>query len=75
MLSGSTYGTVATLTCNTGYTLVGPSSMTCLQDGRWSYNPACSIKSEYQVKWGIGVLVKIAMHIYDLVNSFLLRSK
>ncbi|XP_078663210.1 E-selectin-like [Branchiostoma floridae x Branchiostoma belcheri] len=30
---------VLTFTCNTGYNLVGPSTLTCLEDGTWDGSP------------------------------------
>ena len=40
--SGTTFGSTATYTCDTGYTLSGSQSRTCGADGMWSSsNPVC----------------------------------
>ena len=40
--SGTTFGSTATYTCNTGYTLSGPQSRTCGADGNWIFSePFC----------------------------------
>ena len=42
-LSGLTYLSKATYTCNTGYQLRGPVERTCDTDGLWSqYSPSCN---------------------------------
>ena len=41
-LSSTTYNSVATYTCDVGYTLQGPNSRTCQSDGLWSGSvPQC----------------------------------
>jgi hypothetical protein len=42
---GRTYGQTATLTCNTGYTLNGPSVVECLTDG-WNDTSTCDSVGE-----------------------------
>ena len=40
--SGTTFGSTATYTCDTGYTLSGSQSRTCRADGNWtSTEPLC----------------------------------
>ena len=40
--AGTTFGLIATYTCNTGYTRVGSSTRTCQSTGLWSGSaPAC----------------------------------
>lgn len=41
---GTTYGKTATVTCHSGYTLIGPPTVTCQADGTWSYSSNCEIK-------------------------------
>ncbi len=51
-------GTVASLTCNTGYTLSGASTRTCQFDGQWSLSmPFC----EGEI---IKILLSMCMHVY-----------
>ncbi|XP_019633411.1 PREDICTED: uncharacterized protein LOC109476834 [Branchiostoma belcheri] len=38
-ISGFYYGEMVTFTCNTGYSLVGPSTLTCQIDGTWDGSP------------------------------------
>ena len=41
--SGTTFGSIATYTCDTGYTLSGINERTCGADGNWtSFEPVCS---------------------------------
>ena len=41
-VSGTTLNSVATYSCNTGYTLTGDDMRTCLESGLWSGNvPSC----------------------------------
>ncbi|XP_053408096.1 sushi, von Willebrand factor type A, EGF and pentraxin domain-containing protein 1-like [Mercenaria mercenaria] len=42
--SGTTYGRVATYTCNSGYDLIGPATVTCQNNGTWTYKPICRAK-------------------------------
>lgn len=45
LLSGTTFGSVATYTCNNGYSLVGSSTRSCQSNGQWSGDaPSCSRK-------------------------------
>ena len=39
VLSGNTVGETADYTCNTGFILVGDSTLTCGGDGQWSGSP------------------------------------
>ena len=40
--SGTTFGSTATYTCDTGYTLFGSQSRTCGTDGNWTFQrPSC----------------------------------
>ena len=39
VLSGNTLGGTADYTCNTGFFLVGDSTLTCGGDGQWSESP------------------------------------
>ncbi|XP_060556482.1 uncharacterized protein LOC132717104 [Ruditapes philippinarum] len=39
-------GTVVTVRCQPGLTLVGPSSVTCMQSGHWSADPYCKMPNE-----------------------------
>ena len=39
VLSGNTFGETALYTCNTGFILVGDSTLTCRGDGQWSGSP------------------------------------
>lgn len=52
-----TVGSSAVFTCNTGFTLTGPSSRVCLSDGSWSgSNPICNIvycSGKFQIDNGI----------------------
>ena len=42
-LSGTTYNSVVTYTCDVGYTLQGSNSRTCQPDGQWSGSvPQCN---------------------------------
>ena len=34
--SGTTFGSTVTYSCDTGYKLKGPSTVTCLANGRWN---------------------------------------
>ena len=58
-LSSPSYGRVsvtthddgdrATYTCNSGFTVVGPSTRTCLSDGSWSESePICNCMFQYK---------------------------
>ncbi|XP_064387710.1 sushi, von Willebrand factor type A, EGF and pentraxin domain-containing protein 1-like isoform X5 [Halichondria panicea] len=40
--TGTTFGETATYTCNTGYQLLGSSTVTCQASGSWSTAPTCS---------------------------------
>jgi Sushi repeat (SCR repeat) len=40
---GSTYGEVAIVSCNEGYTRTGSAFITCLANGTWSEEPTCNI--------------------------------
>jgi hypothetical protein len=44
---GTTYGEVAIISCNDGYTLNGTSFITCEANGNWSTLPKCIIKGKY----------------------------
>ncbi|XP_064388227.1 sushi, von Willebrand factor type A, EGF and pentraxin domain-containing protein 1-like [Halichondria panicea] len=39
--TGTTFGVTATYTCNTGYQLSGPSTVTCQASRSWSIRPSC----------------------------------
>ncbi|XP_053398439.1 sushi, von Willebrand factor type A, EGF and pentraxin domain-containing protein 1-like [Mercenaria mercenaria] len=41
---GTTFGEVALVKCNEGYTLTGDSLVTCQANGNWSSQPYCTIK-------------------------------
>ena len=42
--NGTTAGSVATYTCDNGYTLMGTAERTCRSDGRWEGSiPSCEI--------------------------------
>ena len=41
MLSGTVLRSVATYSCNTGYSLVGNSTRVCQADGMWSGSASC----------------------------------
>lgn len=40
---GTTYGEVAIVSCNEGYTRSGSAFITCLANGSWSERPTCNI--------------------------------
>jgi Sushi repeat (SCR repeat) len=40
---GTTYGEVAIVSCNEGYTRSGSAFITCLANGTWSEKPTCNI--------------------------------
>ena len=41
--AGTTFGQTATFSCNTGYNLVGDSTLTCQATGNWSGSaPTCA---------------------------------
>lgn len=42
--SGTTYGKVAHYLCLTGYSLIGPTDVTCQANGNWSHYPICQIE-------------------------------
>ena len=45
-VSGTTVNSVATYSCNTGYTLTGDNMRMCLETGLWSGSePSCTSKS------------------------------
>ena len=45
--SGTTYGSVATFSCDTGYTLIGDTSRTCLANSMWdNADPSCQINGK-----------------------------
>ena len=49
--NGTTFGSIATYTCNTGYTLSGSQSGTCGADGIWSFaNPTCTSEFSLHAK-------------------------
>lgn len=41
---GTTFGEVAILSCDAGYTLTGSKFITCDETGSWSDYPTCEIK-------------------------------
>ena len=46
--AGTTYQSVATFTCNTGYVMNGVSTSTCQANGQWdNTDPVCTIQSKY----------------------------
>lgn len=46
--AGTTFGEVATYSCDTGYGLVGTAQRTCQADGSWDGNPPiCQIAGLY----------------------------
>ena len=46
--SGTTFGSVATFSCDTGYTLNGDSTRTCLANSLWDKaQPTCQINGKY----------------------------
>ena len=47
--SGTTYGMVATYTCNTGYDLIGQTSVTCQNNGTWTNIPVCRPKGNLNI--------------------------
>ena len=40
-LATTTFGSVATYTCNSGYNLVGSTTLTCQADETWGSAPTC----------------------------------
>ncbi|XP_052804614.1 sushi, von Willebrand factor type A, EGF and pentraxin domain-containing protein 1-like [Mya arenaria] len=44
LTNGTTYGKIATITCSSGHTLVGPATVTCLKSQQWSHNSTCQIQ-------------------------------
>ena len=53
MSNGTTFGSTAIYTCDTGYTLSGSSSRTCRTNGLWTFfEPLCISKSkEFCLHW------------------------
>ena len=52
--SGTTFGSTATYTCDTGYTLSGSQSRTCGTDGSWTFqSPSCLGEKLVIVLYGI----------------------
>lgn len=47
--SGTTLNQTASVTCNTGYNLTGPDSLTCTSDG-WDANVTCTIQGIFLYK-------------------------
>ena len=45
--SGTTFGSTATYTCNTGYTLSGTASINCQANSAWETAPTCVIVGQY----------------------------
>lgn len=44
-LTGTTFGSIATYRCNSGFELVGEKTQECLEDGKWSGDdPTCERK-------------------------------
>lgn len=43
LTNGTTYGTVAPVTCEDGYNLTGANAISCLETGLWSSDAACVI--------------------------------
>ena len=46
--SGTEYQADATVTCNTGYTQSGGTTISCQDTGIWSTGPTCTIKGKCQ---------------------------
>ncbi|XP_060580368.1 sushi, von Willebrand factor type A, EGF and pentraxin domain-containing protein 1-like [Ruditapes philippinarum] len=70
-LSGTKYGNVATFTCNTGYNVVGLSTLVCRADGFWSAEPpACSLQEGLLAKELIVTLNMTAPPGLTLSNPF-----
>ena len=44
--NGTTYGSVANITCDPGYHLEGTGTITCLKTGIWSTETKCVIKGK-----------------------------
>lgn len=64
---GTTYGKTATITCHAGFTLIGPSSVTCQADGTWSYTPSCERKGNYGQDVIIMILSSLTCHSSVLI--------
>lgn len=41
--TGTTFGDAAILSCDTGYTLIGSTFISCEETGNWSDYPTCEI--------------------------------
>ena len=50
-LNGTVRGSVANYECDTGYKLVGNSSIVCQDDGEWSTPPVCLGMCENYYEW------------------------
>lgn len=61
-MSGTTYSRVVTYTCNPGYDLIGPASVTCQEDGTWSYTSACRVKGK-QYLYSESACVTVALKL------------
>lgn len=54
---GTTYGEVAIVSCEAGYTLNGTAFITCQSNGTWSDMPTCDIKGNYLSKGGCSLKI------------------
>ena len=57
---GTTYGSAATITCDSGYALVGNSYLTCQNGSSWSQTPTC-VRGRNNV-------CNLALQQHDLTN-------
>ena len=61
-MSSNGVGTVATVTCDHGYSMTGEPRLTCGADGKWNQNvPSCG--NQYLV-----MSVYLELHIYDMLE-------
>lgn len=66
--SATNYGTIVTVQCNDGYSMVGNAAIHCLPDGTWTQIPSCRQISESYLNF---LLKRTSVHhtAYSLIHA------
>lgn len=74
-MDGTGYGSVAAVTCHSGYSLQGSPVVMCQSNGIWSRKPTCSIIGNFDPFGTVTSLyLFLLVHLYDCKHHHVNKS-